>query len=131
MLEEHIQKRAVLAPPQVYELSRICNFNSLGQLKDFAQKREKEGIERWCANITGLNDGAMLALPGDEFYEKPPEVNSRYLPTLEEMRIRSSRLNRIELRAPTMIAVSNVNLTHGHLSPIAYPPVLTTLQSSL
>ena len=131
MLEEHIQKRAVLAPPQVYELSRICNFNSLNQLRNFANKREKEGIERWCAAITGLMDGAMLALPGDECYDKSPEVNSRYLPTLDEMRIRSTRLNRIELRAPTMIAVTNVKLTHGHQAPIAYPPVLNTLQSSL
>jgi nucleoside diphosphate-linked moiety X motif protein 19 len=131
MLEEHIQKRAVLAPPQVYELSRISNFNSLGQLKEFAAKREKQGIERWCANITGLKDGALLTLPGDEFFEKPPEVNSKYLPTLEEMRIRSKNLNRIELRAPTMIAVSNVKLDFGHVTPIAYPAVHTSLQSNL
>lgn len=132
MLEEHNSKRAVLAPPQVYELSRICNFNSLSQLKEFAKKREPLGIERWCANITGLKDGALLSLPGDEFYEKPPEVNSKYLPTIDEMRMRSSSLNRIELRAPTMTAVSNVKLSHGHLTPIAYPAVQSSqLHSNL
>jgi len=131
MLEEHIQKRAILAPPQVYELSRISNFNHLSDLKFFAAKREKSGVERWCAVITGLKDGAMLTLPGDEYFEKPPQVNSKFLPTLEEMRIRSSQLNRIELRAPTMIAVSNVKLSHDHLTPVAYPPVHTSIQSNL
>lgn len=131
MLEEHNQKRAVLAPPQVYELSRISNINSIAQLKEFATRREKEGVDRWCAKITGLKDGALLTLPGDEFYDKPPEVNSKYLPSLDEMRLRSKRLNRIELRAPTMIAVSNLKLDYGHLTPIAYPSVHSSIQSNL
>lgn len=131
MLEEHFQKRAVLAPPQVYELSRLSSFSSFAQLKDFAEKRERNGIERWCARITGLKDGAMLALPGDDFYEKPPEVNSRYLPTLEEIRFKSKTLNRIELRAPVMTAICNGNLAFGHQAPISYPHLPTTLQAHL
>lgn len=131
MLEEHIQKRAVLAPPQVYELSRISNINTIRQLKDFARRRQTEGTERWCARITGLKDGALLTLPGDECYDKQPEVNSKYLPTLEEIRMRAKTLNRIELRAPTMIAVCNVRLDFKHLTPIAYPPVHSSIQSNL
>lgn len=121
MLEEHHAKRASLAPPQVYELSRICNFGTLKSLKQFSHKREQFGIERWCATITGLKDGAMLSLPGDEYYEKG--ANSKYLPTLDEIRGTSSNINRIELRAPIMRAVCNINLAHGHTSPITYPPL--------
>lgn len=123
MLEEHHAKRASLAPPQVYELSRICNFPTLKSLKQFSRKREQFGIQRWCATITGLKDGAMLSLPGDEYYEKGANVNSKHLPSLDEIRGKSSNINRIELRAPIMRAVCNINLTHGHTSPITYPPL--------
>lgn len=131
MLEEHTQKRAVLAPPQVYELSRLSNFSTFDQLRDFSARREKQGIERWCANITGLKDGALLALPGDDFYEKGPEINSKYQPTLEEVRMRSKTLNRIELRAPIMTAICNVNLPFGHTGPVSYPSVPSSLHSNL
>lgn len=123
MLEEHNAKRASLAPPQVYELSRICNFNSLKLLKEFSRKREQFGVERWCATINGLKDGAMLSLPGDEHYEN--SVNPKYLPSLDEIRATSTSINRIELRAPIMRAVCNINLSYGHSSPITYPPLGT------
>lgn len=134
MLEEHHHKRASLAPPQVYELSRICNFNTLKALKDFSRHRESFGIAQWCATITGLKDGAMLSLPGDDHYNKDSEV--KHLPTLDEIRSKSANLNRIELRAPIMRAVCNINLSHGHTSPITYPPlesgtVTTGLRSNL
>lgn len=131
MLEEHTQKRAVLAPPQVYELCRLSNYTSYEQLVSFTEQRESKGIERWCATITGLKDGALLALPGDDYFEKGVEVNSRYLPTLEEIRVQSKCLNRIELRAPTMTALCNVTLSNGHDSPISYPHVPSSLQAHL
>lgn len=131
MLEEHQQKRAVLAPPQVYELSRLSTFRSFDQLRNHARSREKQGVERWCANITGLKDGALLALPGDDFYEAGPEVNSKYLPTIQEVRLKSKYLNRIELRAPTMTAVCNIKLPYGHESPVSYPAINHGLQANL
>jgi len=131
MLNEHINKRAVLAPPQVYELSRLSTFSNFESLRDFATRRERQGVERWCANITALKDGALLALPGDDFYETGPEVNSKNNPTLLEVRLKSKYVNRIELKAPTMIAVCNIKLPYGHESPISYPHAPTSLQAHL
>lgn len=47
MLEEHAQERLFLAPPQVYELSRIHHLPSFGAVRDFASQRQILGTERW------------------------------------------------------------------------------------
>jgi nucleoside diphosphate-linked moiety X motif protein 19 len=118
-LELHTQNEAFLAPPQVYELSRLCNFNRFEAVRDFARKRQKHGIERWCANITGLKDGAILALPGDDYFDK--QITTKSLPSLDEVRMRSTNLNRLELRAPIFKAVSTIKLPCGHVTPVSYP----------
>ena len=64
MLKEHLDLKAFIAPPQIYELSRLANFRDYASLLDFTLKREKYGIERWSYQITGMQDGALLALPG-------------------------------------------------------------------
>jgi hypothetical protein len=64
MLGEHLQAKAFIAPPQIYELSRLANFRQFQELKNFAIYREQFGIERWTYYVDGLQDGALLALPG-------------------------------------------------------------------
>ena len=120
-LQKHIEKKAVLAPPQVYELSRLRNFSSFERLKKFALTREKEGVERWCPQVIHVNDGVILALPGDEFYDQPPALSQQHPPMLQEMREKTAKLNRMEIKASKMIAFTNVKASHGHEVPIAYP----------
>ena len=116
VLNEQFNGRCFLAPPQVYELARLANFDSFDELKQFASTRQSKGSERWCANVTGLADGALLALPGDDCYQLT--LDSSALPSLEKLR--SNRMNRLELRAPvfTPIAV-NVEMPCGHISPVS------------
>lgn len=57
MLQEHLELKAFIAPPQIYELSRLANFRDYASLLDFAIKREKYGIERWSYQINGMQDG--------------------------------------------------------------------------
>ena len=57
MLREHLELKAFIAPPQIYELSRLANFRDYASLLDFAIKREKYGIERWSYQINGMQDG--------------------------------------------------------------------------
>ena len=116
VLQEHFDSNCQLAPPQVYELSRIRNFNSLNGLKEFASGRESLGIERWCASVTGLDDGALFALPGDECFGITLNTDTSDLPTLTQMRRKS--MNRMELRVPICIPVfQNVILNCGHIPP--------------
>ena len=64
MLDEQDKGNAFLAPPQVYELSRLANFPSYQGLKSFAEKREFLGCQRWTPQLIGHRDGAVLVLPG-------------------------------------------------------------------
>jgi len=64
MLEEHYQERVFLAPPQVYELSRIHNLPNFKSVQEFALKRQTMGVERWLPVISTYNNGALSVLPG-------------------------------------------------------------------
>lgn len=119
VLRLHTEGNAFLPPPQVYEMARLSNFTSLDQLRDFAHNREKLGVERWCANITGLMDGAILALPGDDFYDTVITSSGNQLPTLADVRNQSAKMNRMELRAPIFTPIcANLALPCGHLCPV-------------
>lgn len=114
VLEEHYESNCFLAPPQVYELARLNNFSRYNDLKEFSASREEKGVERWCANVTGLSDGALLALPGDECFSMT--INSSQLPSLDQTKRKS--MNRMELRAPVFTPIfQNVVLSCGHIGP--------------
>ncbi|KAI1287506.1 Nucleoside diphosphate-linked moiety X motif 19 [Halotydeus destructor] len=122
VLELHSEAEAFLAPPQVYELARLANFTNFEGLKTFAKNREKLGIERWCAQITGLLDGAVLALPGDDMFGVNMGSAASQLPTLQEARAQSKTMNRMELRPPVLTPIcANVSLPCGHLLPVTLP----------
>lgn len=84
MLSEHLQAKAFIAPPQIYELSRLANFRQYEELKNFSMHREQFGIERWTYYVNGLADGALLALPGDFilFFKKPVQQLCREIPQM-------------------------------------------------
>jgi len=128
VLQEHQQAECFLAPPQVYELARLANFHHLDDLKAFSTEREIHGVERWCADVTGLSDGALLALPGDECFSNM-KVDSSQLPSLEEMRRKV--MNRMELRAPVFYPIcTNIQLPCKHVSPISMPSTREAKDSS-
>jgi nucleoside diphosphate-linked moiety X motif protein 19 len=54
-----------LAPPQVYEMSRLCHFQRLKELKQFAAERELKGSERWMPVRIKCQDGIIALLPGE------------------------------------------------------------------
>jgi len=136
MLEEHSQERVFLAPPQVYELSRIHNLPNFKAVQEFALKRQSMGIERWLPVISTYIDGAISLLPGDDSYPSEPDIIGKkpipdFPQSLEEMRAKAVHMNRLELRGPTCQAYCNIKLNCGHLSPFTYPPITTTVQSML
>lgn len=140
MLEDHTQEKLFLAPPQVYELSRIHHLSSFSVLKDFVQKRDRLGCVRWLPVLATYRDGAISFLPGDSMYPAEPDIIGRkpvpdYPQTVPEMRAKAVDLNRIELRGPTCMSFCNIKLPLGHLSPMTHPPPnissSTTSQSML
>ena len=141
MLEEHTQERLFLAPPQVYELSRIHHLSNFSALEDFVKKRDRLGCVRWLPVLATYRDGAISFLPGDSMYPAEPDIIGRkpvpdYPQTVPEMRAKAVDLNRIELRGPTCVSFCNIKLPLGHLSPVTHPPqdlgaTSTTSQSML
>lgn len=126
MLEEHTQERVFLAPPQVYELSRIYHLSNFREVEQFVSKRTNQGNQRWLPVLSTYKDGAISALPGDSMYPEDPDLIGKkpvpdYPQSLQEMRDKSPVLNRIELRGPTCTSFCNISLPYGHLSPITYP----------
>ncbi|XP_034536871.1 nucleoside diphosphate-linked moiety X motif 19 [Notolabrus celidotus] len=57
-----------IAPPQFYELSRLCRLPLLNDLHDFSSRRGTEGIEHWLP-VFFSKDGRYISLmPGDKSY---------------------------------------------------------------
>lgn len=136
MLEEHTQEKVFLAPPQAYELARLYNLKSFNSFQEMIQKRERYGCERWFPVITTYADGAISTLPGDELYPKDVDLFGKlpmpdYPLSINEMREKSIKINRIELRGIVCLSLCNQQLNCGHLSPVSYPPITTGIQSML
>ncbi|KAI8496099.1 Nucleoside diphosphate-linked moiety X motif 19, mitochondrial [Branchiostoma belcheri] len=120
-LEKH-----VVAPPQVYELSRLCQLPSLADLHHFSRERGEKGCERWQTVVFPCEDGQVLALPGDDLYPArvDPEVNQgRPLSSSTVAQLPQSEVHRTEILrrsgsgSPRFQIRCNVPPKFGHLSP--------------
>lgn len=125
ILDEHSTADVFLAPPQVYELSRMCNFNEFDSLRQFSAERQKFGVERWLPVMSTYQDGAVALLPGDEFYPEQPDILGRkpvpdFPETLAEYGSRAKVINRLEIRGPVCHARANIKLSCGHLQPVSH-----------
>uniref|UniRef100_A0A6G1SKA5 Nucleoside diphosphate-linked moiety X motif 19, mitochondrial n=1 Tax=Aceria tosichella TaxID=561515 RepID=A0A6G1SKA5_9ACAR len=125
ILDEHSTADVFLAPPQVYELSRLCNFNEFDALRQFSAERQKFGCERWLPVMSTYQDGAVALLPGDEFYPEQPDIMGRkpvpdFPETLAEYGSRAKVINRLEIRGPVCHARANIRLPCGHLKPVSH-----------
>lgn len=64
ILEEYSAGAVFLAPPQVYEMSRLASIPSYAHLARFAREREFLGVDRWLPVIGAASDGVVSLLPG-------------------------------------------------------------------
>ncbi|KAJ6666018.1 hypothetical protein lerEdw1_000922 [Lerista edwardsae] len=114
-----------IAPPQFYELCRLCNFPSLDDLHRFGSERALEGCERWMPVLLVAPDGHMQLLPGDELYPEDPDLTGERKPILttnkkiEDLMKGASRLHRIVSHDLHNIAVHvNIQPKYKHIRPI-------------
>nr|XP_060644003.1 acyl-coenzyme A diphosphatase NUDT19 [Anolis sagrei ordinatus] len=113
-----------IAPPQFYELCRLCNFSTLHDLHTFGSERALEGCERWMPVVLVASDGQIHILPGDELYPEDPDLTGERKPTLtsnkkiEELMKGVKKLHRMVLRGPHNISVyANIQQKYKHINP--------------
>ncbi|XP_068017809.1 acyl-coenzyme A diphosphatase NUDT19 [Melanerpes formicivorus] len=114
-----------IAPPQFYELCRLCNFSSLSQLHKFSSQRALEGCERWMPVILNAADGYIHLLPGDELYPENPDYTGEKKTVMstdkkiEDLMKEDSVFHRIVIKNINSLAVHvNIQAKHKHLNPL-------------
>ena len=63
-VRQHLEGHIWLAPPQLYELCRMANFDHAEKLKTFAKTKQLSGIEQWLPIRHQAEEGFMTVLPG-------------------------------------------------------------------
>ncbi|ELT87307.1 hypothetical protein CAPTEDRAFT_220053 [Capitella teleta] len=129
--QSFIRGKTWLAPPQVYEVSRLCNFRDLKMLKQFAKQRESEGIERWMPVRVKCRDGIVALLPGDVMYPEFPQLEEAESKALTLPRDMSDYL---DLSKPThrfhfvslyeTVIHCNISLNCAHALPLPQSLIL-------
>ncbi|RDD41095.1 Nucleoside diphosphate-linked moiety X motif 19 [Trichoplax sp. H2] len=110
-LKSHAIKKIFLAPPQTYELSRLCNeyfllpygysFHTVPEILQFARHRAMNfPTKQYLPIHYQCKDGLLSLLPGDSLYpeDEQQESNRRITSnkSISELRISSERVNRVE-----------------------------------
>ncbi|CAG2104825.1 unnamed protein product, partial [Medioppia subpectinata] len=126
-----------LSPPQIYELSRLVNFAAVKEVEEFARLRQREGSQRWLPSLAMYTDGAISTLPGDDYYPDSVDLFATkpvksYAKSLGEIRAKSGRLNRLELRGVDCEVVVDADcpMPCGHIAPVntgQHPPYALTI----
>ncbi|XP_015233707.1 PREDICTED: nucleoside diphosphate-linked moiety X motif 19 [Cyprinodon variegatus] len=68
ILRSYQARQLWIAPPQFYELSRICRFPLLKELHSFAYQRATEGCDQWMPVVVLQDQQHISLLPGDKLY---------------------------------------------------------------
>ncbi|CAL1604136.1 unnamed protein product [Knipowitschia caucasica] len=115
VLQSYKAEEFWIAPPQFYELSRLCRLPSLDALHTFASERAVEGCERWLPFATVENGQPVSLLPGDKHY--PGDVFES-----SSGHDRDSALHRFVIEGSYDIRLQiNITPKYKHLLPVLPP----------
>jgi len=128
LLHQYYERQLWLAPPQVYELSRLINFTAQQDLAQFAANRHKEGLITWLPIRIKCDDGMLELMPGDSMYPASPDyignlsqTSGVYPGLLSDSLAASEQLNRLEIRdSYDCVPRVNCQSQHGHVHPRSY-----------
>lgn len=123
ILQSYRDRQIWIAPPQFYELSRMCRFPSLSELHTFAHQRATEGCEQWMPVIVSVDEHHISLLPGDRLY---PLDASRQGDKITDSQLKDhqedSALHRIVISDPYTIDVQiTITPKYNHLLPVVEP----------
>lgn len=125
LLRDHLERRLLIAPPQIYDLARLSTFGSISELVQTARQRESLGLELWAAVAVAVRDGMLYVLPGDDLY---PATGKDSGPlsldlTVDQAMKQHARHNRVfALRGQLLQLSVNIPLRLGQRAP---PPMLS------
>ncbi|KAF4111019.1 hypothetical protein G5714_008050 [Onychostoma macrolepis] len=77
VLRSYRSKEIWIAPPQFYDLGRMCRFPALRDLHRFAWQRSSEGCEQWLPIHLVAPDGFASILPGDALYPEKEDPSGK------------------------------------------------------
>ena len=127
-LEETAKGTKILAPPQVYEMARLANFQSQSELENFSMARSSNyGVPMYFPIPVICQDGTVFLYPGDEAYPKKPDIhgNKEVSPvvdmkeiTMKDFGEQFKMRNRLETVSPSQFSVvCNIKDPSGHRTP--------------
>ncbi|TNN55861.1 Nucleoside diphosphate-linked moiety X motif 19 [Liparis tanakae] len=126
LLQSYRAQELWLAPPQVYELSRMCHVPRLKDLHDFSRRRGTEGCEQLLPVVSLKHEPYTALLPGDGCYPSaaPGEagVGTSADPQPEDPREEDPALHRIVTLDPYNITLQiTIAPKYNHLLPVSEP----------
>ncbi|XP_063738162.1 nucleoside diphosphate-linked moiety X motif 19 [Eleginops maclovinus] len=122
VLQSYYAGELWIAPPQLYELSRMCRLPLLEDLHNFSSKRAKEGCEQWLPVIS-LKDKQLLSLlPGDKNYpldtSGEAEVGTSTTPQVEDAQDDSALHRLVSADQNTINIQITITPKYNHLLPV-------------
>lgn len=123
ILESFYNSELWLAPPQVYELSRLLNFPEQDQLVEFSAGRHGSGCKTWLPIRLQCQDGTISLLPGDSFYPESVSMISnppaKFEGTVEDCARETGDFNRLVFRDMNdCLPIVSIPPANGHVNPI-------------
>ncbi|XP_070826154.1 acyl-coenzyme A diphosphatase NUDT19 [Chaetodon trifascialis] len=119
VLQRYLAQELWIAPPQFYELSRMCHFPLLNDLHDFSHQRATEGCEQMLPVVIQY-DPYISVLPGDKDYPLDTSGEAKQdTSTTPQKDPQDSGLHRFLVLDPyTIIAQITITPKYNHLLPI-------------
>ncbi|XP_061734785.1 nucleoside diphosphate-linked moiety X motif 19 isoform X1 [Nerophis ophidion] len=121
VLRSYQARELWIAPPQFYELSRMCRFPSLSNLQNFARQRSSDGCEQWLPIVFKQDDGYLSVLPGDRLYPSNSS-EGRTIEASVDQESSKTALHRFLISDPygTRLQI-NITPKYNHLMPLVAP----------
>ncbi|CAM4525468.1 unnamed protein product [Leuciscus chuanchicus] len=137
VLHSYNSKEIWIAPPQYYDLGRMCHFPALRDLHRFAWQRSLEGCEQWLPIYLVSPDCYASLLPGDDLYPEKVDTSGKsggvvkLEKSLEELQQDSANMHRIVGQDPYSISIHmNIRPKYKHLPPLCGEDVGCTSKNS-
>lgn len=125
ILQSYQARQLWIAPPQFYELSRMCRFPLLNDLHHFAHQRATEGCDQWLPVVILQDQHHISLLPGDKLYSRESSKQAGGDQTKDSQlkdATDDSDLHRIVISDPyTTTLQITVKPKYNHLLPVMQP----------
>ncbi|XP_054892716.1 nucleoside diphosphate-linked moiety X motif 19 [Poeciliopsis prolifica] len=134
ILQSYQARRLWIAPPQFYELSRMCRFPLLNDLHSFAHQRATEGCDQWMPVLVLQDQQHISLLPGDKLYPADPSklTEDDHKDSQLEDPTDDSDLHRMVMSDPyTTTLQITVRPKYNHLLPVTMPALSHNPKSQL